>query len=354
MNAAARQWRRGLVVGKFCPLHRGHMLVIDSALAACDEVVVISYTKPEFAGCGRALREAWLRALYPQARVLVLDDASLAALQGGATAVRVPHNDAPDTEQRGFCGWLCLDLLGVMVDAVFTSEDYGDGFARALAAYFDARRGPGAPRADVRHVSVDRARALVAVSGTAIRTDPHVLRAFLHPLVYASFVRKVCLLGGESSGKTTLAAALAQALGSVWAPEFGRELWIEKAGALVFGDLLDIGRTQRAREQALLPHATRWLVCDTSPLTTLFYSEAMFGQADPTLHELAAQPYDVTLLCAPDFAFVQDGTRRDEIFRQRQHAWYVDELTRRGLPFTIVQGTPAQRLAQACARLAAI
>ncbi|MCE3608448.1 AAA family ATPase [Massilia sp. P8910] len=350
MNTAATQWRRGLVVGKFCPLHRGHMLVIDSALAACDEVIVISYTKPEFDGCGRVLREAWLRALYPQVRALVLDDTSLAALQGGATAVRVPHNDAPDAEQRDFCGWLCLDVLGVTVDAVFTSEDYGDGFARALSAYFAARRGPGAA---VKHVCVDRARAQVAVSGTAIRADPHAMRALMHPLVYASFVRKVCLLGGESSGKTTLAAALALELNSVWAPEFGRELWIEKDGALVFADMLAIGRTQLAREQALLPHATRWLVCDTSPLTTLFYSDAMFGHADPALRDLAAQPYDSTLLCAPDFAFVQDGTRRDEGFRQRQHAWYVAELTRRGLPFTLVQGTPAQRLAQACARLAA-
>ncbi|MDQ1923096.1 AAA family ATPase [Massilia pseudoviolaceinigra] len=351
MNAPAKQRRRGLVVGKFCPLHRGHMLVIDSALAACDDVIVISYTKPEFAGCGRALREAWLRALYPQVRVLVLDDASLASLQGGTTVVQVPHNDAPDAVQRDFCGWLCMDVLGVTVDAVFTSEDYGDGFARALSGYFDARRGPGAP---VQHVSVDRARALVPVSGTAIRADPHAMRAFLHPLVYASFVRKVCLLGGESSGKTTLAAALAQQLDSVWAPEFGRELWLEKDGALVFDDMLVIGHAQLARERALLRHATRWLVCDTSPLTTLFYSDAMFGRTDPALHELAAQPYDVTLLCAPDFAFVQDGTRRDDGFRQRQHAWYVDELTRRGVPFTVVHGTGAQRLIQACARLAAI
>ncbi|NHZ36996.1 AAA family ATPase [Massilia rubra] len=332
MSGPAGQWRRGLVVGKFCPLHRGHMLVIDSALAACDEVVVISYTKPEFAGCGAALREAWLRALYPQVRLLVLGDD------------RVPDNDAPDAVQRDFCASLCLDVLGVTVDAVFTSEDYGDGFARSLSAFFDARRGPGA---QVAHVSVDRARALVPVSGTAIRADPHAMRAFLHPLVYASFVRKVCLLGGESSGKTTLAAALAQALGSVWAPEFGRELWIGKDGALVFDDMLAIGQAQLAREQALLARATRWLVCDTSPLTTLFYSGAMFGRADPALATLATQGYDVTLLCAPDFDFVQDGTRQDALFRQRQHAWYVAELTRRALPFTIVHGPLAQRVRQA-------
>lgn len=328
------------MVGKFCPLHLGHMLVIDSALAACDDVVIVSYTKPEFAGCGPALRETWLRALYPQARVLVLGDAH----------IRLPDNDAPDAVHRDFCAALCLDVLGVTVDAVFTSEDYGDGFARSLSAFFDARRGSAPP---VRHVSVDRARALVPVCGTAIRADPHAMRAFLHPLVYASFVRKVCVLGGESSGKTTLAAALARELCSVWAPEFGRELWVEKDGALVFDDMLAIGLAQQAREQALLPQATRWLVCDTSALTTIFYSTEMFGRADPALAALAAQPYDLTLLCAPDFAFVQDGTRRDDGFRQRQHAWYVAELTRRGVPFTVVHGPLAQRVRQVLALLAA-
>lgn len=349
MNAPLRQWRRGLVVGKFCPLHRGHMLVIDSALAACDEVVVISYTKPEFAGCGRAVREGWLRALYPQVTLLVLDDAHLAALPG-ASHLRLPHNDAPDAQQRDFCAALCLDVLGVTVDAVFTSEDYGDGFAQSLSAFFAARRGPAQA---VRHVSVDRARARVAVSGTVIRADPHAMRAFLHPLVYASFVRRVCLLGGESSGKTTLAAALAQALGSVWAPEYGRELWDQKQGALEWGDMLAIGRAQLAREQALLAEATRWLVCDTSPLTTMFYSDALFGQVDPALTTLAMQPYDVTVLCAPDFAFVQDGTRRDDGFRQRQHAWYVAELGRRGIACTVVHGPLAQRLGEVLSLLGA-
>lgn len=161
------------------------------------------------------------------------------------------------------------------------------------------------------------------------------------------------MLGGESSGKTTLAAALARELGSVWAPEFGRELWTEKNGALLFDDMLAIGRAQQAREQALLPDATRWLVCDTSALTTIFYSTEMFGRADPALAALAAQPYDVTLLCAPDFAFVQDGTRRDDGFRQRQHAWYVAELVRRGVPYTVIHGPLVRRVRQALALLKA-
>ena len=50
------RFRRGLVVGKFAPLHKGHELVIGRALADCDEVIVISYSKPELPGCSPAER----------------------------------------------------------------------------------------------------------------------------------------------------------------------------------------------------------------------------------------------------------------------------------------------------------
>lgn len=338
------------MVGKFCPLHRGHELLIGRAVAACDEVLVISYTKPEFDGCGRDVRDGWLAALFPRVRALVVDDASLRAIcaaRGIAPAVALPHNDAPEEEHRSFCGWLCLTVFGVTVDAVFTSEDYGDGFAASLTAYFRARaKGAGA----VAHVCVDRARAAIAVSGTALRADVHARRAWLAPPVYASFVRRICILGGESSGKSSLAAALARRLRTVWAAEYGRELWDVRAAEgrqLGLPDMLYIGQAQCLREERLAQRAWRWLVCDTSPLTTYFYSLEMFGQADPALLMLAARPYDVYFVCAPDFPFVQDGTRRDDAFRLRQHAWYLDALERRGVRPTLLAGPLGARLEQA-------
>lgn len=324
-GARVKAFRRGLVVGKFCPLHRGHMLVIDAALGACDEVLVISYTNPEFEGCGKAVRELWLQQLYPQVRSLVLDQ-------------DLPANDAPDTVHRDFVGWICKKQLGLIVDAVFTSEDYGDGFAASLSACF------GSP---VTHVCVDQARALVPISGTAIRSDPHACRAYLDPRVYASFVKRIGILGGESSGKTTLAQALAAALQSTWAPEYGRELWVKKSGALTFADMLEIASMQVAREEQLAQQANRWLACDTTPLTTLCYSHAMFDQADAALEALAERRYDILLLCAPDFPFAQDGTRRDTEFRARQHEWYQDSLDKKQIAYTVVAGSLEQRVQHA-------
>lgn len=115
--------------------------------------------------------------------------------------------------------------------------------------------------------------------------------------------------------------------------------------------MLRIGQRQIALEQLMGQQASRWLFCDTSPLTTAFYSEAMFGRVDPRLWQLASRPYDRTWLCAPDFGFVQDGTRRDLAFRDRQHAWYIAELDRRGLPYELLAGGHDQRMARAATLL---
>jgi HTH-type transcriptional repressor of NAD biosynthesis genes len=325
---------RGLVVGKFAPLHRGHELVIRRALAECDEVVIISWANPELHGCEPERRERWLAELFPEARRLVI---------GEGFAPRPPHDSEPDDVQRRYAARVLRDALGVEVDAVYTSEDYGPGFAAVLAEVFQR---------EVRHVAVDPARAAVPVSGTAIRADVHAHRRYLDPVVYASFVERVVLFGGESSGKSTLAVALAEHFNTRFVGEYGRDLWEEKDGQLVFEDMLHIGERQIELEERAARGANRRLFCDTSPLTTLFYSRAMFGRADPRLEVLAERRYDRVVLCAPDFDFVQDGTRQEPGFRDRQHAWYVAELERRGIPWVDATGSVAERVRCVAAALA--
>jgi len=303
--------------------------------------VIISYCKPEFAGCEAERREQWLSKLFPAARVLVPTDARLASW--GATRFgfhEVPPNDAEEMPHRRFCGYLCREVLGVTVDAVFTSEDYGEGFAAELTRCF--REHAAVP--EVRHVLVDRARRVVPVSGTLLRADVHANRGWLSPVVYASFVRRICLLGGESSGKSTLAEALARDFDTRYVSEYGRDLWELKKGALVFDDLLHIAERQVATEEEAAGRANRYLFCDTSPLTTLFYSHSLFGRAEPALERVAGRPYDLVVLCAADFPFVQDGTRQPESFRSSQHNWYLRELAHRAIPFLLVTGPVAERV----------
>lgn len=351
-DLSAKRFQRGLVVGKFSPLHRGHELVIRRAFELCCEVVLISYSNPELAGCEAERRERWLAQLFPQAyRLVVTDDWLWQRFPDRNGSVTVPPDDAEDSVHRRFVGFLCAQGLGLTVDAVFTSEDYGDGFARELTHYF---REHNSSARQVQHILVDRARNEVPISGSQIRADLEAHRQCLSPIVYASFVQRICILGGESSGKSTLAQALATHFETRHVPEYGRELWESKNGSLTYEDMLHIAETQVAAEEEASLQAHRFLFCDTSPLTTLFYSQQMFRRVEPKLEELAQRCYDLVVLCAADFAFVQDGTRQDAKFRERQNAWYINELNRRGVTFLQVTGALKERIAQVTERLPSV
>ena len=164
-------------------------------------------------------------------------------------------------------------------------------------------------------------------------------------------VARLALLGGESSGKTTLARALAAALGTTWVPEYGRQRWEELRQTLSVEELLQVARTQIAWESEQAPQAQRWLICDTTPLTTLQYCLHDHGRAPPELCELARRSYELTVVCEPDFEFVQDGCRRDPAFRAEQHAWTLARLAERGVVPCVVHGSVEQRVAQVLARI---
>jgi HTH-type transcriptional regulator, transcriptional repressor of NAD biosynthesis genes len=337
----------GLVVGKFAPLHLGHQLVIDTALSQCDHVVIISWSIPEYPGCEPSARASWLGELYPQTTRLVFDQAWLNtwSAERGKPAPNLPVNDDPDVVHRQFVGWLCSNVLHCAVDAVFTSDDYGPGFAAELEHWFRER---GVMDHTVTHVNVDPLRQIVPTSGTTIRGLLTSSSEWLSPLVAASFVRRVTILGGESSGKSTLAAALADHYATAWVPEYGRELWDIREGSLSYEDLLLIANEQvRQEEQAARTSRAieaGILICDTSPLTTLLYCLDMFAKAESELYALATRTYDLVILCSPDFTFVQDGTRRDDTFRTTQHAWYQHELATRSIPHLLVSGSVQDRL----------
>lgn len=326
------RFQSGFVVGKFSPLHLGHEHLVAAARAACDQLLVLSYARPELPGCDKQRRARWLAARFPFARTVVIT--------AGDVERPMPGND--ELGHGEFIAWLLAGPLATRIDAVFTSEDYGDNLAASLTAH------QGTP---VAHVAVDPPRTAVAISGTAIRADVHANRRFLAPEVYASFVSRIALVGGESSGKTTLARALAARFATQWVHEYGRELWEERGGRLDPPDLLHIAEVQIGREEGALLTADRYLFCDTTPLVTRFYAEWLFGDAEPRLVELGDRAYDLTLLCAGDWPFVQDGSRQDPAFRDRQHAYYAAHLRRAGAAVIEIAGDLDARIAAASAAL---
>ncbi|HTH43947.1 MAG TPA: ATP-binding protein [Oxalicibacterium sp.] len=166
---------------------------------------------------------------------------------------------------------------------------------------------------------------------------------------------RVAILGGESTGKSTLAAALAVHYQTIWVPEYLREFVETQQRTPHAHEQFGIASTQVEREAALLPQAKRFLFCDTTPRMTAMYSRHYFGAIDAALEALLqSHAYDFTIVTAPTNPWSGDGLMRDgDDVRQAVHRLVVDNLRAAGIPFLLADGEVAQRVQQVVDYLAA-
>jgi HTH-type transcriptional regulator, transcriptional repressor of NAD biosynthesis genes len=174
------RFRLGLVVGKFSPLHWGHELVIQHALAASDQVLVLGYSQPPLPGCDRMRRQAWVARRFPQVINLQIDDVWVRerCIVHALPWWPMPHNDASDDVQQDWLAWLLDGLLGLRPDAMFASEAYVVPTCRTLSQHFGHLVTP---------VSVDPGRTTHPIRASLIRADVQAHRAAMHPDVYKDF-----------------------------------------------------------------------------------------------------------------------------------------------------------------------
>lgn len=307
-------YKTALVIGKFLPPHRGHHLLIDTARSQADRVTVIVCDRPE-QPIGSALRAAWLSEVHPDIEVRVVED------------TLDPDDSRAWAEQT-------VRWLGYVPEAVFTSEVYGDAFSRFLGCA---------------HVCVDLDRRRVPCTGRGILADPFAHWQFLEPCVRAHFVKRVCVLGAESSGTTTLAQALASHYGTVWVPEYGREYADDKmrgeATPWRSEEFVHIASVQSRREDEAARSANRLLICDTDALATAIWHERYVGFSSGQVEAIAKmRRCDLYLITDIDIPFVQDGTRDGEHMRAWMHRRFLDGLAAKETPYAVISGSHQQRL----------
>lgn len=162
-------------------------------------------------------------------------------------------------------------------------------------------------------------------------------------------ILRVAILGAESTGKSTLAPALAARFGTVWVPEYLREFVEQHKRTPREDEQFFIATTQVAREEQAAPAACRFLICDTTPLMTAIYSRFYWGSAGEALDLLASRrAYDFTLVTAPDTPWVADGLQRESAeVRQTIHRMLLETLAQSATPFSLITGELPQRLMQA-------
>ena len=319
----------GFVVGKFYPPHRGHRHLIETARRGCDRLVVLLPHHPSQKIPGE-LRRDWLREIHPDCDVRL-----------------VPDELGDDVRE-----WarFTVALLGRAPDVVFSSEAYGPRFAAELGC---------------RHVMVDRERAAFPVSSTRVRSAPLDHLEWLEPCVRAYFVRRVVLIGAESTGKTTLARALAERYATRWVPEFAREHWERKISGLPLDgpppawsrdEFREIAAEQQRREDEAARQADRVLFCDTNAFATGTWFERYHpGRRDAEVDAIGKRDrVDLYLLTEPDFPFVQDGWRDGEMIRDWMHARFAEQLDASATPVVRLRGPLEDRIAQASAAIDAL
>jgi NadR type nicotinamide-nucleotide adenylyltransferase len=164
-------------------------------------------------------------------------------------------------------------------------------------------------------------------------------------------ILRVCLVGAESTGTTTLAQKLAAHYDTVWVPEYGRDYTEARkvAGARYewkSPEFVHIAIKQQEHEDLVAKQARRVMFCDTDALATAIWHERYMGSWSHEVEVIAdRRQYALYILTQPDIPFVQDRIRDSELLR----GWMTDrfrvELTRRNRPWILVQGPLETRLA---------
>lgn len=150
-----KRYHKALVMGKFMPLHLGHVALVHHALEVASTVVVAIVAKAE-EPIPVETRLAWFMEVFSA-------EINSGQLQVVPYTHQLPHDGTfkPDHVQA----W-CTDIAGrfACVDAFVSSEAYGD----VLAEYMG-----------IDHLVFDMGRDVVSISGTEIRENPQRYRAFL-------------------------------------------------------------------------------------------------------------------------------------------------------------------------------
>lgn len=162
-------------------------------------------------------------------------------------------------------------------------------------------------------------------------------------------IKKIAIIGAESTGKTALCEQLALHFNTVWVPEFAREYFNDSdIYNYTLEDLENIALKQVELEEKLSKKANALLFCDTALITLKIWAELEFGVCPESIERfMRSNPYDYYLISNNDVAWEPDPQRlnkfpREQIFEMNREAVLVEKV-----PFGIVQGTGDLRILNA-------
>jgi HTH-type transcriptional regulator, transcriptional repressor of NAD biosynthesis genes len=289
-------FKNGIVIGKFAPLTRGHINLINLAACQCEHLkVIISYDQRwvdkqnnrDRKRLGLKNRKKWLMYTYNEIKhisVHVIDETSIP---------EYPHGRQEFAELiRPFIDENC---------AIFSGEPDELAYIKQYIP-------------EITPVVVDSQRTRVPISANMVRENIYKYWDYIPSIVRKDYTISVCLIGQESTGKSTLAMMLGKLFNTSWTEEYGRTY----SERVLFGDeslyesydYAKIAYRNKELEEEALKHANKIVFIDTNAFITEYYHRLYEGYSNPIVSAIAHnENYDYVIYLAPTVKWVDDGLR---------------------------------------------
>lgn len=317
------KYKVGMYGGSFNPLHLGHVNNIITASNLCEKLyIVLSVTNDENEIDHRE-RFMWLKNITSE-------------MENVEVFEIFDKNISKDTYDWETGANDIKNYINKPIDVVFSGDDY-QGKDRWEKLY---------PGSEIYYIP----RSNINISSTEIRENPYKYFDYLPNCVKPYYTKKVCIIGTESTGKTTLTRNLAKYFNTTHVEEAGRYICDDAGGIdnMQPYHYFEILFKHKELEKEALKNANKVLLIDTDSLITLYYYQLGFentNELNKAFEDVAngisvLNNYDLYIFLEPDVEWVQDGTRTygDPEVRKENNKKLKKIFDENGIKYVCVNG----------------